>query len=346
MNTKIKLWFNKPIAKKVLVILSLIFLAFLIIAPITLIFTTNNFNQIYAYNRDTNSGTYEAFNEKVLDADGYQEENNLDKSPKNSYNVMEVSSNDRMISNVSRNKNTIGYVSIGTIGSFDEDGIFIKDEQYSDFDVLNFSTTTNENGVDIVIEPTYENIIDETYEPTRSFNEFFRVPNPNSSKRTDESEILLLTPQESTDASNSYWNTSEVDGDILISLSNEEKLSFAYYEWILYSQTAADIIKEEGEIIQQDRPNLLEPNEAKVAGNQLYEILYGIPLNLSELTPDDHEVINIEQVGSTSVQSLITTFEATLNPKLDPYNIKITHNQSGSGSASSLGAPAGSTNPY
>ncbi len=82
-----------------------------------------------------------------------------------------------MITFVQREKNSVGYVSFGTVAEFDEAGNpILRDRPGAE----NISFTTF-NGV----VPTYDNIMTGEYEAARNFNLFFRVVEGSA-----EAEIL------------------------------------------------------------------------------------------------------------------------------------------------------------
>ncbi len=323
MWIKIKLFFNKPITRRTTYSIFALLILAVFLVPTTLSFIAFNKGDVFAYTRDHSSGTFEAFDEKVLGNDETATPQKFSK------NVMEVSSNDRMVSDVQANANTIGYVSLGTIGTFNEAGEFGKNSTYDDISILSFEEQF----------PNEANIKEGTYGPSRNFNQFFRVENG-----TPEAEILKIQPvvNKTNGVKTTYWNTNDVNSSEVQGLSNEEKLSYAYYQWILHSPEAEKIIEADGEISNDG--NKWAPGTTLAVETELMEILYSDDV-LVEFDGFDKKV-KIEQVGSTSVQAIITDFETLLSPYLNEYNVYLSHVQNGSGDASKVSPPPGTSSPY
>ncbi len=261
---------------------------------------------INPYNRDATSGTREAF-EKAIDFDP-----DLDRY---SNNVNEVSSNDQMSDRIKTDKNGFGYLSYETIKN-----------NYDDYNVLTF------NGVPL----NEETIINLEYDAVRPFNLFFRVPSTIKNDY-DLNEIYLFL------FDNLYINSFEVKGfgtekniwddgystTLTLNLSNEFIISWAFYNWILYSNEA------QGNIIG------LGFNKTKDKYNGI-EMLNDYLKNFSLIGFGDE--IFIETMGSTSVISTLNKLfydeEYGFSKLLfDNFNLKISYNggnHTGSGSAFKL----------
>ncbi len=333
MWTKTKLFFNKPIAKRTVYSIFVFIILAVFLVPTTFSFIAFNKGDVFAYTRDHSSGTFEAFDKKVLGNEDNSEPQKFSK------NVFEVSSNDRMVSNVQANANTIGYVSLGTIGTFNDDDKFIKDSIYDDISILAYNGVSPEKKDNIALNKD-DLANPNKYSPSRNFNQFFRVE-----KGTTEAEILKVQPtiNEKNNSNYIYWTIGGASIEELNGLSNEEKISYAYYQWILHSPAAEKIIETDGEIsIGEEK---WSDDETIKAEKELMQILYG-EVDLKEFDGFDKKV-KIVQVGSTSVQAIITDFETKLSPIANEYNVYLSHVQNGSGDASKVNPPAGtSAAPY
>lgn len=282
MWIKFKLLFDNPNFKKIFYGCFTVVLAIILITLPTLSII-NNFqsNYIIAFNRDPNSGTREAFDTTVIDTPGY--------SPQ--HHVLEVANNDRMISSVTKNKNTIGYVSLGTIGNFDSlTGEFIlNSELENDIKVLDYQAD-GPNGTNPsanFYSPSLTNIENGNYEPQRPFSQFFRVD-----YGTNEANILDVYYDKS---SNTFKTSSTYN---LMSLAPSEKLSYLFYEWILYSSEASKVIASFGNV------------DLNSAGKKNFtKTTYFSYVNLMWPTVDaainDAKNTRIELIGSTSSAEII-----------------------------------------
>lgn len=279
MKTKLKLkiiW-ESTITKIILIVVIIALLLSAIILPSVL--TSRPDGSVLAFNRDAASGTREAFVEKVLDEDKHT------WTP--GTNVREVRNNDSMITFVEREQYSVGYVSFGTVATFDEDGNPILRADRNGMDNISFSSF---NG----ISPTHDNIFNGDYEAARSFNSFFRVK-----QDSDESQIL-----------NFDWTTMTLDEESKNKVdqtehSNDLKAAYLFYNWFLTSVEASDIINESGELtysfIESEGDSRVEFDKALVD-----QYLESTGLN-------SDEQILIEIVGSTSATSVMTDLTNTFD---------------------------------
>lgn len=157
----------------------------------------NNTQLINAYTRDANSGTYEAWASSINVEIGSEEY-------KYDSNVAEVNNNDKMMSNIEAEDDSVGYVSLSSID--DESNLVILDYEG--------------------VEATKENILSNDYKLVRNFNIFFRVSEEDSHNWTLWTE---------------GW-TFEALSLMKENADNEEQiLAFLFYNWVLFSKDANDI---------------------------------------------------------------------------------------------------------
>lgn len=302
MKTKSKaiIFWEKTSTKVILAITIIVLIILAIILPSIL--NARPKGSLLAFNRDATSGTREAFASKVL--------NDEEFSP--GKDVREVKNNDAMVHDVANNNNSVGYVSLATIASFDESGEFKFNDGVSKN--INYSTL---DGTPI----TEESISTMTYGASRTFNSFFRVK-----KDSTESQIL-----------NYDFSTSTYTGESLVEESNELKASYLFYSWVNQSTQASEFLTEEGFFPASDS-TIDFTNDVFIN----YATNEDIDLNL-----DDE--LRIEIVGSTSAKEAIVDlskeFEETIlsiEPEIDMEFIIATN---GSGDAFKETIP-GATNAY
>ncbi len=275
-KAKIKIFFESKVVRVVISILAVIVLLLAIILPSAL--TSRPKGSVIAFNRDASSGTREAFVKKVLDVD--------DDLWTPGSNVREVRNNDAMITFVQREKNSVGYVSFGTVAQFNE-----VDKQTPELKerpgAENISFTTFENVI-----PTKANIETGEYKAARNFNMFFRVESGS-----DEYSITGYD-----------WDANTL-GDVNLATinsvnnANDLKAAYLFFSWVTRSQEAFDVIEESGEIpyssviegIGSTRNNWFAP-EADWANTPIDQYV-----NNMEVEND----IVIEIVGSTSCTSVM-----------------------------------------
>ncbi len=316
MKTKLKLriiW-ESSLTKALLVIVSVILLGLAIILPSVL--TSRGKDSVYAYNRDATSGTREAFVKKVLNAD--------EDTWSPGANVREVRNNDAMITFVKRQKNSVGYVSFGTVAQFDESGNPVMKEHTDS----NVSFATFEG-----VLPTEENIMNSNYAAARDFNIFFRLE-----KDSSEYEITKYD----------FETPNDIDINKINTNSNAEDLKAAYlfYNWIIHSQESLNII-ETG--YTSNGPT----GELPAVGNHDWTTDLDTIVNdyVAEMEMTKSFNYNIEIVGSTSATALMTELanefddEMTEMFGLSNDQLKITLSTNGSGDAFKTSVP-GADHPF
>lgn len=318
MKLKLKILWDSSILKVFLVLILFALIILAIIIPS--IINPRPKNSIIAFNRDANSGTREAFVNEVLDY------NNRSYSFSPGFNVREVKNNDSMIRSVSSNKNTIGYVSFGTVAYFDNDGNPHLKQEYIDMN-LNFAYFSED---DNKISPTLENIQNKIY-PSRNFNAFFRVQ-----KNSDEANILDYDYQ--------YWlNLSENNNNYefrvneIYEMNNDTlKASYLFYSWLIYSTEAEEFIENLGEIPYS--------TDERIDFTPLMFEKYVDDVNMNL----ENEII-VEIVGSTSAYSITRELSNVFKNEINEYfsydNFKFSFSMNGSKDAFSENVP-GTISPY
>ncbi|BDV02314.1 MAG: hypothetical protein HPAVJP_2030 [Candidatus Hepatoplasma vulgare] len=295
----------------------------------------NNVN-IYAYNRDANSGTREAFN-TAIDFDS--------QNDKYSENVFETNGNDMMFDRVAKTKNSIGYVSLDTL--YDDAGNVSRDG------IKPLGTTAVPNPKDIK-----ENI--QNYEAKRPFNVFFRIPQ-------DVSEYLHLPD-------NLYINSSEASSNGIDNIFSENfvipsswdlppdvyqvndeyeakfAVSYLFFNWIFYSNEAKDLMDLAYEPINLTKysyfDSIPQSGEEDVVENYIENT--GLDDYFSSGGYDENNRLKITTQGSTSVVSLLNTLmtdeEEGFISILEDHNLYITYEQVhlGSGDAFKNSTPTSS----
>ncbi len=275
-KAKMRIFFDSTIVRIVTAIFMVFILILAIILPSAL--TSRPKGSVLAFNRDASSGTREAFVKKVLDVD--------DDLWTPGSNVREVRNNDAMITFVQREKNSVGYVSFGTVAKFLDDGTPVLKERPG---AENISFTTY-NGV----VPTKQNINGtgpEEYEAARNFNMFFRVENGS-----DEYSITGYD-----------WDTNTI-GDVNLSTinsvenSNDLKVSYLFFNWVTRSAEAYNTIDDSGEI---PFSSVWEGN-GETSREEWFNWGSSPIEKYVENMGVKNEHITIEIVGSTSCTSVMT----------------------------------------
>ncbi|BDU67656.1 MAG: hypothetical protein TYPL_3090 [Candidatus Tyloplasma litorale] len=309
---KLKIICDSNIFRVIMSIFIIICLALVIILPSIL--NARPSWSVMAFNRDSSSGTREAFAEKVLDNDSF--------SP--GFNAREVRNNDAMINAVASNGPSVGYVSFGTIAEFENDKPVLKKEfsdKHPNIDFASFESQ-NENGEWEKYEPTLNNIKSSNY-PSRNFNSFFRVRNGE-----DESTILNFDYD--------YWKNQNTDVSYIDTNNNNLKGSYLFYSWMNYSTKAGEIIEEDGEI----------STDLADMGGRIDFTKSTIENYTNDVNLEKGSHISVEIVGSTSATSVVTSltkyFQEAISPWFD-YNFVIATN--GSGDAFKEAVP-GATDAY
>ncbi len=293
MKTKLKLriiW-EATITRIIIAVTLVVLLLLAIILPSML--TSRPKGSVLAFNRDASSGTREAFVKKVLDVD--------DDLWTPGSNVREVRNNDAMITFVQREKNSVGYVSFGTVAEFDEAGNpLLRDRPGAE----NISFTTF-NGV----IPTYDNIMTGEYEAARNFNLFFRVVEGSA-----EAEILNY------DWTNFALDQSSMNEVNSTENANDLKVAYLFYSWIMGSQEAYDIVNESGELPYSYIEDATAGLDVDLDDNTFTERTPWFNDTWAESTIDkyvksmDIETgILIEIVGSTSATAVMTDLTETFD---------------------------------
>ncbi len=335
MKTKLKIriiW-ESTITKIILTCSIVVILLLAIILPSIL--TSRPNGSILAFNRDATSGTREAFVEKVIepgdwdeDYNEYEEGANFKEVWSPGMNVREVRNNDSMITFVQREKNSVGYVSFGTIAYFDEEGNpFLR----TDRDGMDNISFTSFEGV----VPTKEAVLSGEYSASRNFNLFFRV--------NEDSNEYQIT--------NYDWSNDSIDSESLSAInsvdnSNDLKAAYFFYNWILQSEEAAQIINESGELSYSsfdDERGLWfnEDGESEKLDSYIDQTGLNVKNN-----------ILIEIVGSTSATAVMTDltneFDQIVSDKYDlsDEQLKFVLATNGSGDAVSTSSPAGTDHPF
>ncbi len=265
---KFKIWISSNGGKITLssIIVFLIMMIPIIILSIALVTKSpTNGTTINAYNRDASSGTREAFEEAI----------NFDSEvDKYSNNVNEVSSNDQMMERVKKDQHGFGYSSYESAIANEED-----------FTILRF------NGIDL----TRDNILNGDYDAIRPFNMFFRTPDSLLDEYGYDEvygklyDNLYINSNEvnSGNSLNIWDNGFDMSGfNNLEELNDEFYLSWAFYNWVLYSSEAQEEILSLGfnySNITYDSVNMLDN--------------FLVNTNLSS------KEIQLKTIGSTSVLS-------------------------------------------
>ncbi len=286
MHSKWKIFLSSTWVKVLSILLLVITISLVIFLP--LIINNRPKGSIIVFNRDASSGTREVFIEKMLGEDpiGY--------SP-SKLNAREVSTNDAMINNVNANKDSLGYVSFGTVANFDEDGNAVLKEGKNKN--INFSSFEN-------VLPSKENITSGEYGASRDFNEFFRVD-----KNSVEANILKYDWEKNIDPTN---EVSEINDD-------ELKVSYLFYSWTIYSINAFNILEEDSEISESDKS--LEFNKELVDG-------YFDSVNLSSKND-----LKIEVVGSSSAGTVLSILSKEFRNEMNDWGYEVIFEKSNFGSA-------------
>ncbi len=244
---------------------SLVILIFTILLTPMLILSFSMNNNIKAYNRDGNSGTYEVFTEKAL---------SKEKEEKFGSDAIMVSSNDKMLSSVIANTNTIGYVSAGTIISeFDENGLPVLYDKYDDLAILSFDEETPNSEYE-TISKNEKGELNPDYPVKRDFSIFWRG-NP---------ELLEYIWD-------GGYEQDDYDQIKVISENEEEMAAFGFYNFVIYSMTSWEFIKSSPEF----NPSLPIEEDKLMSDDDV--INYYTNLGINNLTTF--------LVGSTSVQHSI-----------------------------------------
>ncbi len=306
MKAKIIVFLDSKLMRLFYVFFVIFLILIVIILPIIL--TSRPKGAILAFNRDSNSGTREAFVEKVLndDPDTF--------SPGS--NVREVKNNDLMISAVKNNENSIGYVSFGTIAEFDIDG---QPQLKEGINLIDFASFEN-------IVPSKENIENEAYVPSRNFNIFFRIKNDSQ-----ESSILKYN-----------WIDSTLPSDVsdeVMNLNANLKSSFLFFSWILYSKDAYYILDENSQI-----PTGILDETERIDFNDFVVESYISNTNL--ITTGNWEIEIVGSTSANSiVKKLSIFFEEKIESKYSNLDVIFTLATNGSSDAFSPIIP-GTTEPY
>ncbi len=289
-----KFWINTERGRNVFIatVSVLITLLILLMIFIPLLFSVSSGNNsssaTIGYNRDSVSGTRDAFE----DAIDFDEENQTF-----SQNVLTVSGNSDMINKVMSNNNSIGYASLITVLE-QQDGIYdVKDG----LNILDF------NGVDPLVSSGLNestppaNPLDD-YKAKRYFNVFFRVDGKYNDLIFDNLYInkdmnnLWAESGSFIDSENQY---DQFKQEYNVESVNDEQVllySFAYFNWLLFSESAKEemlIIYDQG----ADRPSFDESYD---------NFLQNVLLNSPDLITNDSNPIQVVTVGSTSVSPTVT----------------------------------------
>lgn len=299
INSRIKILLSSGWTKIFIVLILVASLLLVLFLP--LILNARPKGSVFVFNRDANSGTREVFIEKMLG------EKPTGFSP-SKLNAREVSTNDAMIKNVSVNKDSLGYVSFGTVADFDEEGNPVLRDSNNK---INFSTFNN-------VSPTKENIVSEKYDATRNFNEFFRVD-----KNSDEAKILEYD-----------WENYKDNTNVISTINNDNlKVSYLFYSWTLYSKNAYDILNEKSEMSESDQSILF----TKEAVDKYFE-----SVNLSS-----KKNLEIEIVGSSSAGTVFSILSNEFKKELNDWGYQVTFLKSNFGSSDAFKKNIpGTKNPY
>ncbi len=278
MKTKLRLriiW-DATITKVILIVTLVVLLVLAIVLPSIL--TARPDGSILAFNRDATSGTREAFVEKVLQTDK--------KTWTPGSNVREVRNNDSMITFVEREKNSVGYVSFGTVAEFDEAGNPILRTDRNGMDHIAF---TEYEGV----APTYDAIFSGEYGAARNFNAFFRVVEGSNEYQITNFDWASMTID---DASLEAVNTT--------GHANDLKAAYLFFNWIQSSTEAYEVIEESGEIpyspTESNGGTRIDYFNTDDWGSSVVDTF------VTTMGIHKDEQILIEIVGSTSATALMT----------------------------------------
>ncbi len=296
---RVKIILESTITKIIAIVILVVVLLLAIILPSVIATINRPEDALTAFNRDATSGTREAFVSKVL--------NSKEDEFTPGDNVLEVTNNESMIRAVSRNADTVGYVSFGTIATFDENGkAVLKDGAAKN---INFASMYNSKQ-NTPIRPDKENIKNGDYTGQRYFNIFLRVDK--------ESKDHLITEYD--------FNTNTINQDVS-SLSDNLKASYFFYNWLIHSSEAHDFIETEtGEL-----PFASTSVDFEILNNKDYIDEY---INQTKLTSNQ---LKLQIVGSTSASTLITElgdiFENDINTLYGANTVDVILATNGSGDA-------------
>lgn len=272
-------------------ILSLFIVALLItVILLPSILTARPKGSVLAFNRDATSGTREAFVEKVL----MPEEHGGVFSP--GKNVREASNNESMIRAAMNNKNSVSYVSFGTIAEFDSDGNAKVRDNIKNIDFASFEG----------VSPDLDEIKNGNYYPSRNFNAFFRVE-----KGSLESEILKY------DFSNNTIESNVTD------LPNNLKASYFFYSWMNESNAAIEIINSGSEI---------SFNETGIDFNRETAISYSENVSLNTNEEIRIEIVGSTSANKV-LNELEDEFKSEIELQFSNINIQFVNATNGSGDA-------------
>lgn len=218
-RVKIKIFIGSKTFKVILSIFSIMVLSAVMVIPSIL--TMRPKWSAISFSRDATSGTRQAFVEKVLLSDPKE------FSP--GANVREAKNNESMIKLVVNNRNSISYVSFGTVAHFNQNNEAALKENFNKKSI-NYATLGG-------VEPNRENLKNGSYPATRDFNIFLRVD-----KESEESELL-----------NSTWDGKESEftnpkSESLKKIDNNLKASYLFYSWAYLSNQADELLKIESEV--------------------------------------------------------------------------------------------------
>ncbi len=297
----LKLWIKTERGKTIFVSLISIFstaiIVIAILLPIFLILLNNPSTKgmMIAYNRDSSSGSRDAFESAI----NFDPDNQV-FSP----NVLTVSGNDDMLNKVKQNPNSIGYVTFATAIEYNEDTNMY--EEIPGINILDF------NGVDLIESSQINNpnasssdiLMD--YDAKRYFNLFFRVDEQYNNliynnlyiNKTSQNN-LWTEGGEFIDVDNEY-NSLKAQYEVNDSKSEQQLLfSFLYFNYLLFSPS----------ITTEEIPLRYEQISDNSDFDASYEIFLGNVNTLNPtllIPPTNNSQIDIYTVGSTSVQSTQT----------------------------------------
>ncbi len=319
-TTKGKITFTSLISVTITVVIMLV-----IFLPFLLSGKTTPTNPVIAYNRDSISGTREAFENSI----NFDENNQRYTS-----NVLTVSGNDDMIRKVSNSTNSFGYASLFSLITKDKEGNYVlKDNSYR---ILNLNDVNP-------IEDIKNNM--DNYASKREFNIFFRVDSKyntfiqdnlyNSSTDNLWDEGITTPVGDWKGFSEAYKINNSLDLNVFL-------YSFLFYNWLLFSSSAYEVL-----------PLSLSLNDVNFnKGMQNFITNVGV---FSDAYEASNENIDIYLVGSTSVASSLTNAEKNFLEDLsnifaslkitETDNIIFNQNLKGSGDAFKSDTNIGSSMP-
>lgn len=329
---RVRYWIKQVNFKKLLIVFLLILVLVFFILSLVFSLVVNNVN-IYAYNRDANSGTREAFNTAI----NFDPEND-----KYSENVFETNGNDMMFDRVSKTKNSIGYVSLDTL--YDDAG----NVTYEGIKPL--GTTNVPNPEDIK-----DNI--ENYEAKRPFNVFFRVPQSTSEKLHLTDNLYINSSEASSEGQDNIfsenfvipdsWNLPSDSYQVNDEYEAKFAVSYLFFNWIFYSNEAKDLLDLAYEPINLTKYSYFDsfPQQGEEDVIENYIENTGLDDYFANHYDKDNP-LKISTQGSTSVVSSLNTLmldeeEGFINV-LENHDLYITYEQVhlGSGDAFKNSTPA------